>query len=208
MNRIGDVIADQLQKTGSLASFQRIGDRRWVSEPAQSMRRIFEFELLKGNVLSARWGWSVDFVPLLAGHKLAWKRTAAKARPDLCIDPIDVAGDVPAWCSFPEGASPSRVGAVAAAAQKAANADWSKVAGLKDLIDMFEQRSKMSFRRFSLDNYAQTDLAWGLALLALGRGAEGESRLAAFCQNFGVDLETAILQKARAEAASMRQAQA
>ena len=152
------------------------------------------------------WGWSVDFVPLLAGRKIAWKRTAANARSDLCLDPIDVAGDVPAWCSFPEGAPRSRIGAVAAAgALKSASEDWSKVRGLHDLVNVFEQRSGMTFRRFSLDNYAQTDLAWGLALLALGQDAEGEGRVAAFSQNFGIDPEAAILQKARADAASMMQ---
>lgn len=203
MTVIGDVIEGHQEIGGSFAAFQRVDDRRWVSGPTGSIRQLFEFEHLKGNIFSARWGWSVDFVPLLSGRKLGWKRTAAKARFDLCIDPIDTAGSVPGWCSFAEGASPSRIADAASAALGAASKDWSKVPDLEGLVATFEQRSGMIFQRFSLDNYAQTDLAWGLALIALGRTADGERHLAAFCENFDIDPVTAIFGKAKAEAEAL-----
>ncbi len=61
----------------------------------------------------------------------------------------------------------------------------------------------MQFRRFSLQNYAQTDLAWGLLLLATGKAEEGYRRLANFCESFEIDRSTAILQKAVAEASAV-----
>ncbi|PSJ36511.1 hypothetical protein C7I55_25915 [Sphingomonas deserti] len=54
--------------------------------------------------------------------------------------------------------------------------------------------------RFSLENCIQTDLAWGLALLSIGKRREGEDRLEWFCANFDVKRDMPTLVKAEAEA--------
>jgi hypothetical protein len=64
----------------------------------------------------------------------------------------------------------------------------------------------MQFQRFSLENYVQTDLAWGLVLVALGQTDRGQRQLDAFCEQFAVAPETAILAKAKAEAAAIARA--
>ncbi|MDQ6436530.1 hypothetical protein RB623_20970 [Mesorhizobium sp. LHD-90] len=74
---------------------------------------------------------------------------------------------------------------------------------MKEVADWFNERSKMTFRRFSLDNYVQTELAWGLVLIALGKHDQGQQRLAAFCENFAIAPDAAILLQARKQAASI-----
>ncbi len=80
--------------------FDLVRPRRWVSNTMGATRRIFEFQALKGATYSARWGFSLDFVPVMRNGHLRWKRTPKGAEFDLCIDPIDEFGDVPDWCSL------------------------------------------------------------------------------------------------------------
>jgi hypothetical protein len=68
--------------------------------------------------------------------------------------------------------------------------------------EFFHQRSNVQFRRFSLENYVQTHLAWGLCLLALGKRKEGEHHLEKYCAQFGVDRNDRVLRQA--EKATMR----
>jgi len=178
---------------------QRISDRRWVGEPHRGIRRILEFEALKGGQYSARWGFSVDCVPRLQGKRLSWKRTAKAAVFDLCIDPIDVEGHVPNWCSFTADVRANSVKKIARAVREHASRDLARINTLQDLHELFQQRADMRFRRFSLANYVQTDLAWGMLQLAIGDMEGGNNRIAAFCEQFGVDPAAAILVKAKQE---------
>lgn len=189
-----------------LSALQRASGLRWVSEPFDHLRRVFEFQATKGARYSARWGWSVDFVPVLKGSKLSWKRTAAKADFDLCIDPIDMSGDVPGGCSFTTSASRDQIAKAWKASIDAALKDWEQVHSRKHLADLFRSRSEMQFRRFALGNYVQTDLAWGLLHLSMGESGEGERHIAEFCQNFEVDRESAIITKAETEALAISRA--
>jgi hypothetical protein len=167
---------------------------------------MFGFYPLKGMRYTAHWGFSLDFVPHLKGGHLRWKRTSKTASLDLCIDPTDESGGVPAWCSigfYPPIAVPARneIVEVAAATSQKASTDFARVASVRDIVALFEERSKMKFRRFSLKNYVQTDIAWGLALIAVGRPDEGETHIAAYCQHFRVDRDDPLLDKARLAAA-------
>jgi hypothetical protein len=95
-NRIDESIGAELSPLG----FERIRPRRWVAAARPLVRSIFEFQALKGATYSARWGFSLDFVPLWHADGLKWKRTAKTANFDLCIDPIDQYLGPPDWCSF------------------------------------------------------------------------------------------------------------
>ncbi len=168
------------------SALQHGGGLRWVSEPVDHLRRVFEFQAIKGATYSARWGWSVDFVPVLKGATLSWKRTAAKADFDLCINPIDISGDVPSWCSFTTSASrairSSRCGRFLI---DAAFKDWPLVHSRRNLVELFQSSDpEWNFGDLALDNYVQTHLAWGLVLLSLGDGVEGERHIAEFCERF------------------------
>jgi hypothetical protein len=200
MSALGDAIETALRDDPRFADFERVAPARWATGPENRLCKLFEFAAMKGNRFSARWGWSVDFVPVLKGRRLAGKRTAAKAAFDLCIDPIDVSGSIADWCSVAGSDSGSRVAKIGKASFDAAIADFDRVVTLRDLTDVFQARSTMQFQRFSLDNYVQTDLAWGLALVATGQDQAGRDRLDAFCERFDVARDLPALQKAEAEA--------
>jgi hypothetical protein len=186
-----------------LGDFERTGDLKWVSAPIHHVRRIVEFQAIKGAEYSGRWGYSIDFVPVLTGSRVAWKRAPSKAQFDLCIDPIDDLGRVPDWCSFGLTSSDQHRSKIGNAVANAAVMDFESVASLNDLCTVFQTRSDKTFSRFSLANYTQTDLAWGLALLACGHEAQGRQHIDKFCNDFSIDPEIGIIQKSSAEARSV-----
>lgn len=184
-----------------LAGFEHVGDLRWVGASDQGIRNLFQFQAMKGGVYAARWGFSIDFVPLFRGGALKPKASAGKADFDLCIDPLDVSTDLPRWCSFGAGASEKQIARVARASFDAAAADFDDVADLRDICTLFEKRSTAAFSRFSPSNYVQTDLAWGLAQIATSNAAAGRDRIRQFCDTFGVDRNARAIEIAEAEAA-------
>src|SRR5580704_12524679 len=177
--RIDMVIHAQLSPLG----FERIRPRFWVESLASPIRRLFEFQAFKGASYSARWGFSLDFVPIQRGGRMQWKRTAKTASFDLCVDPIDQARKVPdSWYVsrfiFPSKSYDwSKFTRTVKNATLVAQPDLSRVKSISDIIAIFNKRSAMKFRRFSLENYVQTHLAWGLCLMAVGEAEEGERHL-------------------------------
>lgn len=201
---IGDVIATALEGRWP-AQFERVHDLIWTSESEKHIRRISEFQAMKGATFSACWGISIDFVPLTGRNGLVWKRTTKTAARDLTIDPIDISGSIPDWCSFFHNDDDLRIRKVARVSLEAAKADWAKLSSLHDIVACFESRSKMTFERFSLENYTQTHLAWGLALIALGRHDEGQRHLDAYLEQTNIAADDAILAKARRLAEALSQ---
>lgn len=200
--RIDMILHAELSPLG----FERIRPRRWVDSTRPPIRRIFEFQPLKGDRYSARWGFSVDFVPTQRNGTIVWKRTAKTARFDLCIDPIDREGRVE-WCSVSRFILPlkaydwAKVTRAVLNGVKAARPDFARVASPRDIVDVFQERSEMKFRRFRLENYIQTHLAWGLCLVSLGRREAAEVHLRKYCEHFFVDRNDRILQAAERAAA-------
>lgn len=193
---LGDIVAVVMaDRLGP--EFLRMSNLCWVANPENSVRRMLKYEALKGATYSGIWGVSIDFVPLLGNGRFRSKKTAKSAYFDLTIDPIDISGDVPSWCSFSLYDDAERVKTAAMDVLDAAKADWAKLVSLQDVADTFEIRSRMKFRRFSLHSYVQTDLAWGLAQIAIGERDAGERRLEAFCEAFGVDFHCRAITKAR-----------
>jgi hypothetical protein len=174
-----------------------------VGHASDQVRPLFEFIAMKGATYSACWGFSVDFVPTLRGRRLDWKRIAPKAVRDLTIDPVDEVGLVPQWCSFDTASDPAQIARVVDDASEAAMRDFAPVLNRADLLTLFEERSKISSQRFSLANYIQTDIAWGLLLISRGREQEGHGMLAKFCEAFDIKPTNPVLLKACAEAVEL-----
>jgi hypothetical protein len=200
-----DIVNDSLRAELSPDGFFLMGRSRWVSDTNGPIRRIFEFKLLKGATYSARWGFSLDFVPVLRNGRLQQKPTSKSAEFDLCIDPIDECGVPPDWCSLADlgrydATAIKDIIRVATDATRAARTDFARVVSVGDLTAAFHRRAQMSFRRFSLENYAQTHLAWGLALLATAKTAEGEAHVTLFCEQHDIDRDDPVLRKAEADA--------
>jgi hypothetical protein len=189
--------------------FERIRPRLWVESKHLPIRRLFEFQPIKGDVYSARWGFSLDFVPIQRAEKLAWKRTAKTARFDLSIDPIDSEGRPRRWFSVCRSAYPAKkydwdsfVRTVKDTA-KGARPDFNRVNSIEDIVAIFRERSTMKFNRFSLENYIQTHIAWGLSLIAIGEPDEGEKHLQNYCARFSIDRNDRILRQAEQTAIAL-----
>jgi hypothetical protein len=178
-DRIDESIGAELSPLG----FVRIRPRRWVAARRPLIRTIFEFQALKGATYSARWGFSLDFVPLWRADGFKWKRTAKTANFDLCIDPIDEYRGPPDWCScsrpiWPgEAVNIARIAVAVKESTRVAKLDLRRVTSISDVVALFQERAAMRFQRFSLENYTQTDLAWGLSLIAIGEAPEGKRHL-------------------------------
>jgi hypothetical protein len=194
-----------LEHVLSPAGFVRVAPRRWVRAVPPHLRQVVEYQALKGASYGPRWGVSLDFAPVLHSNSLAWKRTDKSAEPDLILDPLDAGSRT--WLvsrSSGEGA-PSRrelrsAARTAAAAAHAALADLRGLGGLEQVIAGFERGSAAPAVRFSLDDYVQADLAWGLAQVAVGDRVRGEARLARFCERFEVERDDPLLRTAEAAA--------
>lgn len=192
--------------------FERSRLRRWVAAVQPPIRKIVEFQALKGSVYSARWGFYLDFVPLLHSDELRWKGTAKTADFDLCIDPIDQAGVQLDWCSFPRPIWPHDVGNFAKIdfavkeSMRAAKLDFGRANSISDIVAMFEERATMRFQRFALEHYTQTHLAWGLSLIAIGETAEGERHIKLFCVRYLIDRNDRMIRQAVLAAKEVRTA--
>jgi hypothetical protein len=186
--------------------FEKVRACRWVESADRPIRKLFEFRSLKGASYSARWGYSLDFVPIRSNGKLRWKRTARAAEFDLCIDPLDT-DDGPhdqyrlSRVIFPLKIHDwNRIARVVKRATRTAQEDFNRVNSIENIVGIFRERSAMVFKRFSLDNYVQTHIAWGLCLVALGKLDEAENHLQSYCSHQSVDRNDPILRQAEQEA--------
>jgi hypothetical protein len=73
--------------------------------------------------------------------------------------------------------------------------DFRRVNAIENIVTVFRERSPMQFRRFSMENYVQTHIAWGLCLIAIGNDAEGETHIRSYCDRFEIDRNDPILRK-------------
>jgi hypothetical protein len=204
--RIDMILHAELSSHG----FERIRPRYWVDSTRPPVRRIFEFRALKGDSYSARWGFSLDFVPELRTNRLAWKRTAKSARLDLRFDPMDQEPGRVEWCRFSRFIFPKKTydwnkvtRAVVNGAQ-AARSDFKRVQSLTDIAEMFREQSVRKVYRLLLENYIQSHIAWGLCLISLGKQHEAEDHLQKFCLQFSIDRNDRILRAAEDAAIALQ----
>jgi hypothetical protein len=201
-DKIDQVVGAELSSLG----FERTRPRHWVRTVRAPIRSIFEFQAIKGGAYSARWGFSVDFVPLRRANNFQWKRTAKTAKFDLCIDPLDQHSMPPPDWFFIRRHEANDLIRLASAAQEStrfAKLDFGRVNSIFDIVTIFRERAAMRFRRFSLENYSQTHLAWGLSLIAVGDIREGEQHLELFCARFSIDRNDRLLRQAELAAKSV-----
>jgi hypothetical protein len=124
----------------------------------------------------------------------------------LCIDPIDTGRDHRDWPQLSRSIWPAKtydwdnVTRIVRNAAKTARPDFNCVSSIADIPTIFRERSTMKFTRFSLENYIQTHIAWGLCLIATGERDEGERHLQTYCTKFEIDRDDRILRQAEQEA--------
>jgi hypothetical protein len=203
--RIDMILDGELSPLG----FERIRPRLWVESNHPPIRRLFEFQPVGGDIYSARWGFSLDFVPTKRAEKLAWKRTPKTARFDLSIDPIDNEGRPREWFSVSRFIYPvkeydwGKLARTVKDTAKGARPDFNHINSIEDIVAIFSERSTMKLKRFSLENYVQTHIAWGLSLIAIGEPDEGEKHLQTYCATFSIDRNDRILRQAEQTAIAL-----
>jgi hypothetical protein len=197
---LDEVISTTYGPRLTTVGFEQVRPRKWVRDRGIGIREIFQIQSIRTRY-SARWGFSMDLVPLYRNGRFHWKRTSKTCDFDLCIDPIDESGTVPEWCSFVHAAghqecNPADLSEIESGTWRRASLDFDRIHAISDVCDLLEERSHLKFRRFSLENYVQTHLAWGIALHVRARDAEGDRHLDAFCRRHDVDRKDPFLLKA------------
>jgi hypothetical protein len=182
--------------------FELSKPRRWVRGSKAPIREVFDVCALKGASYVPRWGFSLDFVPLMWTRPPRWKRTNKSTSFDLCIDPLDFGLPTYEFHHLPgiEDVSVATLQRVAIGATNRAKADFDRVATLVDIVSLFNEMSRVTAKRFGLENYVQAHLAWGLTELTLGNRAAGEALVARACELHGFDIANPLLVRAIATA--------
>jgi hypothetical protein len=204
-----DLSAAILEDFGSLLefhSFQLVKPRWWVRDVKPSIRELFNVAPLKGASYSVRWGFSLDFVPLMWTKPPRWKRTNKSAHFDLVIEPLDQGSEEFVFHHLPgyDEVERTTIQRIAQASIQRALSDFDAVKGIEDIPRMFTKVSMLPAKRFSLDNYTQAHLAWGITLLRLGEVDKGHALVARACALHRIDGAHPILARAMAPAASPR----
>ena len=78
-SKLDDIVTPRLARFG----IAWCGDYRWVQAGDTPIRRIAQFNLMKGAGGIMSWGYSLSFVPAIVGGRLAYHRSAQNARKDI-----------------------------------------------------------------------------------------------------------------------------
>ncbi len=165
-----DVVGPALVDIG----FTSVGTRRWARDRAALVTDLFEFQALKGAVLSPRWGFSLSFVPSVRAGRLCWHRTLNSVKFDLVDDPVDVLSDAElAAFQVPTLHGPEALrdscSRVVPLAASSASAFWARVTAASDLLAVCAFLKNRTCHRFDFDNYPQQSLAHAYLLARLGQ---------------------------------------
>lgn len=187
--------------------FALIPPLRWVGRTDGPIRRIFGLMPLKGGSYVGYWGFALDFVPVPQKTRFAWKRGKKDTRTDLCIRTIDDPRFKSMFSASPENYSFTHIPAyktptlnqllkIASCTSELARRDFERVNSVDDIVGMFEERSQMDIQGWPLSMYVQTDIAWGLALVATGDSKRGEEHITKFCDQFRLRRDDPVLLRA------------
>lgn len=182
--------------------FQSTKPRLWVRSIKPSIRELFNVAALKAAGYSVRWGFSLDFVPLMWTKPPRWKRTDKSANFDLVVEPFDQGSKEFVFHHLPGAFEVDRatIRRIAEGSTKQAMSDFEKVTSLEDIARMFAWVEQLPVKRFGLENYVQAHLAWGLTLLHLGEREKGHALVAKACELHRFDSADRLLCKAIADA--------
>jgi hypothetical protein len=172
--------------------FELVRRRTWVKSARAPIRHLFSLQVLKGLRVSPLWGLSLDYVPHLAGARLAWHRRPKSARYDLTDDPLDVE-DIPleklqidVWHG-PAGVRDSAQTCTRNAVPRAMKF-FQRAKTIQHVADLFEEIRKRPAIRFGFYNYLQQPLAYAFTLAKLGREAEARRELRHFIKFLNQEL--------------------
>lgn len=117
---------------------------------------------------------------------------------DLVMDPVDLSGDVPRaayrFITGSDTAIPKReVDQCSAHFIPLALADLDPVRTQADFCRVFDERSRLQYKRFGFQNYIQHRLVRAMMLLRAGGKEEGHQALQEFCRASEIDPSDKVL---------------
>jgi len=155
--------------------FTQVSNRKWVRSRVADIRDLIVIQALKGSDYSPIIGFSLDYVPHVAGQSMRWHRTEKSSRFDLRFDPLDY--HEPLTDGFNQWIIDSIQG------KRTAKRDARKVGRLtanhvkktldtvvtfEHLCDAFEAQIAREYVRFGFFNYIDQPLAYAFTLLRMG----------------------------------------
>jgi hypothetical protein len=177
---VDDHMRDYLESVG----LSRIAPRRWIDGTVPPARRLFEFQLLKGAGLKACWGFSLDFVPHIAGGRVTWHRSDKAAKLDVIVDPRMLPQP-----SFLWGANKLKedLAAMAPAAVAAAKRDWQRGTTYEGMLQIIRDIRDQHTNCFDYHNYTQLPLAFAYLAAKVGEPEAAKQELDQYIKDFQLD---------------------
>src|SRR4030095_10376942 len=146
--------------------------RVWLDGSQPPVRRLFELQLARG-AMKACWGFSLDFVPHIAGGRVRWHRTDKSARLDVYIDPRDLPQP-----DFMHGAArfSADLRALLTEAVARAQETWKRGTTLQGLLHIVREIRDRKTNHLGFYNYVQLPFAHAMLSAKVGdlRSAEQE----------------------------------
>ena len=172
---INHIIAQSFVPYLDTLRFSRVSERKWVRNRVEGVRDLVVIQALGRSSYSPIIGFSLDYVPHIAGESARWHRTDKSALFDLRFDPLDY--EMPNTPAFRKWTIAGIYGS------RIAKEDFQRVGQLTashatkaldgivtshDLCSAFEQQIRGSPVRFGFYNYTQQPLAYAFTLLRVG----------------------------------------
>lgn len=158
--------------------------RSWIDGSHPPVRRLFEIQLLKGASMKANWGFSLDFVPHIAGGRIRWHRTDKTAMLDIVLDPKDL--HRPSYIHGPERlAEGLRI--LLPEATVRAEESWRKCASFHGMLDLIREIRDKHINCFRYQNYTQLPLAYAFLLARTGDLGTAETELDKYALSHRLD---------------------
>ncbi len=181
--RIQSVLTPRVTPHLEALGFEEQKPLHWLRSDDQPVRQLFAFARWKAGGFAPRWGLSLDYVPHIAGSKVAWHRTEKSARFDILIEAHDYEDYVGTHHVFGEQHLAEHVEEIALAGLRRAEEFWRRFRTVRDMPDAVEWW-KASFdkggRYFLMKGNLQLTYAFSLAVN--GRMQEARSTLEAYLE--------------------------
>lgn len=144
---------------------------RWIDGSNPSSRRVFEFQLTKGDGILASWGFSLDIVPHISGGRLLCHRSDKTAGLDvfICPEELNQAYHLVGPKRFAKMVLPEAV--------PAAQRDWARGETLEGMLNIVKEiRDRKRANYWPYESWAQLPLAFAFLSAKLGHPLKSAER--------------------------------
>ena len=173
-NERDKIVARHLRSHLEPLGFVEVAPRRWVNGSVPPARQLFQMSLFRGASMRPSWGFSLDFVPHLSGHRICWHRTDRTAKLDVFVDPPDGGEACFLWGA--EWLDRDLKQLLPAAIERARDT-WRRGETWPGKLDIVREIRERKTNRLWLDYYSQLSLAFIFLSAKTGDLAEAQAEL-------------------------------